>query len=59
MSRWCAGGVESEPGTEWEPEPYELPLVLPRPSRHAPPEHPHDESSENDVGSRVIVIDLA
>ncbi len=51
--------------SEWEPEPFELPLVNPGSSR-PPPKSPlqyNEDSSEGDdpegSGSRVIVIDLA
>jgi hypothetical protein len=45
-------------GTEWEPEPLELPLILPT---RLPPRESGDEDPATDAGNdhpRVIVIDL-
>jgi hypothetical protein len=63
MSIGCAheGG-----GREWEPQPFELPLVNPGSSRLPPkaplPYHDDGDASDEDTdesGRRVIVIDLA
>jgi len=45
-------GVESE-GPQWEPEPYELPLVEPL----RPPAR-RDEPTEPEPSARVVVIEL-
>jgi hypothetical protein len=58
MSILFSGG-ESRKDSEWEPEPYELPLIVPanvNPSRK--PLHV-DEDEDEAPKSRVIVIDLA
>ena len=64
MSIQCLGGDGG--GREWEPEPFELPLVNPGSSRlprKAPlPSYGEDEVEDEDTdrgSSRVIVIDLA
>ena len=64
MSTRILGGEGG--GREWEPEPFELPLVNPGSSRlprKAPlPSYGDDEAEDDDAdrgGSRVIVIDLA
>ena len=56
---------EASGEVEWEPEPFELPLVNPGSSR-LPPKSPlpyNEDSSDGDdsgeSGKRVIVIDLA
>jgi len=58
MSILFSGGKEPEE-RGWEPEPYELPLIVPantNPSRK--PLHV-DEDEDEAPRSRVIVIDLA
>ena len=58
MSILFSGGKQSD-DKPWEPEPYELPLVVPantNPSRR--PLHV-DEDEDEAPKSRVIVIDLA
>jgi len=49
-------GVDAE-WPAWEPEPFELPLVIPRAPLPAPSYG--DEPTEPEPSARVIVIDLA
>jgi hypothetical protein len=60
MSILFSGGKESEGPSSWEPEPYELPLVVPSPAgspRKAPPCGEEDDDCP-DSSRRVIIIDL-
>ncbi len=48
-------GIGSE-GPAWEPEPFELPLVLPEPRA---PRRDDADASDDEPLARVVVIDLA